>query len=303
MDTFVPDSLVSVIIPTRNRAKLLSRAIQSVLRQTHSQLELIIIDDKSDDETPRIVREFNDSRIHYLRHDAIRGPGASRNDGVAASQGQFVAFLDDDDEFLPEKLAVQMGAFGKSGPGIGVVLGEVDVVRNGIRLDMYPYDGQSGSIFLHVLAGNMFPLNASLIQRHVLAAFDDKLTCLEEFDFHLKILQQTKAVHLDQPCAIYHADSNRKRLSEDRINVHRSFRILRKRWFNAPDDIFLKQAEADLVLHFALAQLAFGRTDDMTRGCLAEAFTMKKDRRRAWYKLLNLAGPRALRMFLSKERG
>ena len=302
MDTFDTESLVSVVIPTRNRAKLLSRAIQSVLAQTHSHLELIVVDDNSSDDTPQLVQAVSDKRVHHVRHDTQKGPGAARNTGVAASQGQFVAFLDDDDEFLPDKLQVQMDAFGKSVPAVGVVLGEVQVLRNGLPLDLFPYDGKSGSIFLHVLAGNMFPLNASLIRRHVLAAFDDKLPCLEDFDFHLKVLQQTKAVYVDKPCAIYHADNDRKRLSEERVNVHRSFRILRGRWFNDPEDIFLRQAHPDLLLSFALRLLALGYADQMTRDYLNESFRMKKDGRRLWYRLLNLAGPGALRLFAPKRR-
>jgi glycosyltransferase involved in cell wall biosynthesis len=300
MDHLDTDSLVSVVIPTRNRAKLLSRAVQSVLAQTHSHLELIVVDDNSSDDTPRFMQGIEDKRVQYIRHEATRGPGPARNAGVAASQGQFVAFLDDDDEFLPDKLQVQMDAFSKSVPSVGVVLGEVQVVRNGTPIDLFPYDGESGSIFLHVLAGNMFPLNASLIRRHVLAAFDDKLPCLEDFDFHLRVLQQTKAVYVDKPCAVYHVDNGRKRLLDDRIKIHRAFHILRGRWFNDPEDIFLKQAHADLLLNFALRLLALGLTDEVTRGYLDQAFKMKKDRRRGWYKLLNLAGPLALKHFASK---
>ncbi len=299
MDILDTDSLVSVVIPTRNRARLLSRAVQSVLTQSHSRLELIIVDDNSKDDTPQVVQSFRDERIQYIRHEVTRGPGPARNAGVAASQGQFVAFLDDDDEFLPGKLEAQMDAFSKSVGGVGVVLGHVEVKRNGTLLPL-TYDGREGSIFLHVLSGNMFPINASLIRRQILVPFDDKLTCLEDFDFHLRVLQQTKAVFIERPCAVYHADSDRKRLFEDRISMHRSFRILRTRWFSDPQDMFLKEAHADLVFNFALRLLAFGHVDEVTRDYLNQAFTMKKDGRRMWYKLLNIIGPPALKVFATK---
>ena len=300
MDIPDTDSLVSVVIPTRNRARLLSRAIQSVLTQSHSRLELIIVDDNSSDDTPQAVQSLRDERVQYIRHEVTRGPGPARNAGVAVSQGQFVAFLDDDDEFLPDKLEVQMDAFSKSVGGVGVVVGDVEVRRNGTPLQLFLYDGEEGSIFLHFLAGNIFPINASLIRRQILVPFDDKLACLEDVDFHLKVLSQTKAVYVDKPCAIYHADSNRKRLFEDRISLHRSFRVLRSRWFNDPQDMFLKEAHADLVFNFALRLLAFGHTDEVTRDYLNQAFAMKKDPRRMWYKLLNIVGPSALRLFATK---
>lgn len=107
---------VSVVIPTHNRAHLLPRAIRGVLAQTFRDFELIIVDDASDDNTVAVVRAFqsSDTRVRYLRHDFNQGEGASRNTGIAAAQGEFVAFLDDDDEWLPQKLETQLGLFSSS---------------------------------------------------------------------------------------------------------------------------------------------------------------------------------------------
>jgi len=99
-------ALVSIIIPTCNRAQMLSRAIDSALRQTYQNIEIIIVDDCSRDNTYEIVHNYlnKDKRIVYFRNEENRGAAYSRNVGIERSQGSFLAFLDDDCEYLPEKI-------------------------------------------------------------------------------------------------------------------------------------------------------------------------------------------------------
>ncbi|HEX7044866.1 MAG TPA: glycosyltransferase family 2 protein [Burkholderiales bacterium] len=99
-----PDApLVSVVIPTCNRAALARRAIESVVRQSYANLEIIVVDDASSDGTGGMVRSLADPRIRYLRHEERRGGSAARNTGIRAATGAFIAFLDDDDEWEPDK--------------------------------------------------------------------------------------------------------------------------------------------------------------------------------------------------------
>ena len=100
--------LVSVVIPTHERAQLLKRAIQSVLAQSYSRLDIIVVDDASRDNTREVVEQFRDSRIRYIRHQTNKGGSAARNTGVRAVTGEYVAFLDDDDEWLPQKTERQL---------------------------------------------------------------------------------------------------------------------------------------------------------------------------------------------------
>lgn len=100
--------LVSVIIPTYNRANLIGRAIQSVLNQTYRNIEIIIVDDASNDNTEEIVTKFHNINVVYIRHNCNKGGGAARNTGIKASNGKFIAFLDDDDEWLNDKLEKQV---------------------------------------------------------------------------------------------------------------------------------------------------------------------------------------------------
>jgi len=102
---------VSCIITTHNRSKLLQRAIDSVLKQEYTNIELIIVDDNSSDDTADVVAQFKDDRITYLRNKENLGLSAARNIGVKSSSGKFIAFLDDDDEWYPHKTSKQMEAF------------------------------------------------------------------------------------------------------------------------------------------------------------------------------------------------
>ncbi|MCL5408450.1 MAG: glycosyltransferase [Candidatus Omnitrophica bacterium] len=102
--------LVSIIIPTYNRADLLPRAINSCLNQTYKNLEIIIIDDGSTDNTEQVVKIFKDERIVYIKNERNKGIPATRNVGLKIAKGKFIGFLDHDDEFLPEKIEKQVNS-------------------------------------------------------------------------------------------------------------------------------------------------------------------------------------------------
>ncbi len=113
--------VVSVIIPTYNRGIHMRRSVLSVLDQTYRDFELIIVDDASTDNTEDIVKDFNDKRIRYIRHDNNKGAPAARNSGIKAARGEFIAFQDSDDEWFPMKLEKQMHAFKEAASDVGVV--------------------------------------------------------------------------------------------------------------------------------------------------------------------------------------
>ena len=99
---------ISVIIPTRNRAAMLVCAVQSVRQQTYENLEIIVVDDASTDDTQKIIENLADSRIRYIRHDINQGGAAARNTGIRAARGEYIAFLDDDDEWESVKTEEQL---------------------------------------------------------------------------------------------------------------------------------------------------------------------------------------------------
>jgi len=113
--------LVSVVIASYNRASLIARAIASVLNQKYRNLEIVIVDDGSTDNTSQVALSFNDERIKIFSHEKNKGLAASRNTGIKNSNGEFVTFLDDDDEWLPEKIQRQLEVFQGLNIAIGLV--------------------------------------------------------------------------------------------------------------------------------------------------------------------------------------
>lgn len=123
--------LISVILPTHNRAEMLQRSVESVLNQSRQDFEIIIISDGSTDNTPDVVASFNDSRIRLFQHEVSKGASAARNTGLRAAKSKYIAFLDDDDEWLPDKLKIQMPVIEKSSPEVGLVYAWMEYFENG----------------------------------------------------------------------------------------------------------------------------------------------------------------------------
>jgi glycosyltransferase involved in cell wall biosynthesis len=126
-----PAPTVSVVLPTRNRAAMLLRAIASVVAQTCGDFELIVVDDASTDDTAARLAGVADPRLRCLVNDVAGGGPRARNRGIAAARGRFVAFLDDDDEWLPQKLQRQLEVFERGSAGLGLVQGGSEVVASG----------------------------------------------------------------------------------------------------------------------------------------------------------------------------
>ncbi|MGI0015089.1 MAG: glycosyltransferase family 2 protein, partial [Nitrososphaera sp.] len=113
---------ISVLIPTYNRPEFLRLAIVSVLNQTFQDFEIIVVDDASwTPGTQSVTEGFADKRIKYVRHPVNRGLSAARNSGIRAAVGRYIALLDDDDEWLEEKLARQFSVIESSPLRVGVV--------------------------------------------------------------------------------------------------------------------------------------------------------------------------------------
>jgi len=103
--------LVSVIIPTYNREDLIGKTIQSVLNQTYQNFEILIVDDSSTDDTSTVVKSFNEKRIKYIKQEHTGIPAIARNNGLKKAKGNYIAFLDSDDLWLPQKLEKQLQEF------------------------------------------------------------------------------------------------------------------------------------------------------------------------------------------------
>jgi len=117
--------LVSTILTTYNRAEKIVRSIQTVLGQSYKNIELIVVDDASTDNTEKVVGDINDESMRYIKHRTNKGAQAARNSGLDASKGKYIAFLDDDDYWDERKIELQVKAFQEGPESVGVVYGQV----------------------------------------------------------------------------------------------------------------------------------------------------------------------------------
>ena len=179
----------SIIIPTHNRETFFKKAVDSVLAQTYSDFELIIIDDGSTDKTKRLALSYSDKRVNYI-YQSNHGISFSRNKGVKASQGDFIAFLDSDDSWVPEKLKKTVEYINKY-PDIKIFHTEEIWFRNGKLLpQLSKHKKPSGWVYKKALPLCCIGMSTSVINRSVfdnLGSFDETLEACEDYDFWLRV--------------------------------------------------------------------------------------------------------------------
>jgi glycosyltransferase involved in cell wall biosynthesis len=185
-------TLVSVIIPTHNRVTLLQEALHSVLSQQGLgelfNIEVIVIDDASTDNTPEIMSQY--SNVRYIRLEKNLGESGARNAGIAASRGKYIAFLDDDDLWLPHKLKVQVPAL-EAHPEVGVVYSQNMIKGEGIN-SSWPdaRRAPSGNVFHSFLLEDFISINTLLVRREAFkkaGAFDESLKTMQYYDICLRL--------------------------------------------------------------------------------------------------------------------
>jgi glycosyltransferase involved in cell wall biosynthesis len=206
--------LVSVIIPTFNRADVIEETVRSVLAQTYSFFEIIIVDDGSNDNTSEVVKCLNDSRIRYYFFENSGLPAVSRNKGLRLANGEFVAFLDSDDLWLPEKLAKQVKILQEQ-KDVFLVYSQCIVKQNERIIKISPLHPKSGHIFCQLyLAYNMIPCMAVIMRNRGVDSpyfFDENpfLRAAEDYDLWLTISRTEKIVGIAEPLTVYclHADN------------------------------------------------------------------------------------------------
>jgi glycosyltransferase involved in cell wall biosynthesis len=195
--------LVSVIIPTYNRASFLLEAIDSVFMQTFENVELIVIDDGSTDETAEALKKYQDRLIYQVQDN--QGVSAARNYGLLLSQGKWIAFLDSDDLWLPKKLETQLHFFSQNPEAVICQTDEI-WIRNGRRVNpQKKHQKFSGDIFAPSLKLCLVSPSAVMIQRDLfdrVGCFDEALPACEDYDLWLRISSQFPIYLINQPLVI-----------------------------------------------------------------------------------------------------
>lgn len=197
--------LVSVVIPTHNRASVVTRAVCSVLSQTYKNLEIIVIDDGSNDETVKVLSIFSDLRILTQEN---KGVSAARNTGIANSSGELIAFLDSDDEWLPEKIEKQVSLYDSKNKHFICHTNEI-WMRNGKAVNQKKiHQKQGGYFFDRAVERCLISPSAVILSRKLLdnvGRFDEEFEAAEDYDLWLRITSRYEVDFIDEPLIIKHA--------------------------------------------------------------------------------------------------
>ncbi len=209
--------VVSIILPTFNRAHTLHRAIQSVFDQTFKDFEIIVIDDASRDNTVDIVKNFDDERLVYKKLEKNIGAAAARNIGINIAKGRYIGFQDSDDEWFPEKLIRQVSFFEKAGSHIGVVYTSIWRVQQDGKKYHVPEERNKGykkgeDIQGELLSENLVALPAALVRKQCFeeaGMFDESLPCWQDWELWIRISEKFDFHYIDEPLlnAYYSIDS------------------------------------------------------------------------------------------------
>lgn len=200
-------TFISVIIPTFNRSSVLVRAINSVLGQGHKDFELIVVDDGSTDETELLLTPLIEAgTIKYHKNQNL-GVSAARNFGVEKASGDWLSFLDSDDEWLPHKLEEQV-SFLKHNPTVKIVYGQEIWLRNGRRVNQRSIHHKYGGWIFDKCIQQCFIAPSSVMLSsglfHEMGGFDQEFIVCEDYDLWLKISSLYEVGYIANPLMIKH---------------------------------------------------------------------------------------------------
>lgn len=228
--------LVSVVIPTFNRAHMIRHAIESVVAQTYRPLELIIVDDASDDDTAEVIGKLELSiPLTFLRHEENKGGATARNTGIDAARGEYIAFLDSDDTWLPKKLEKQIFTFSSNKNHEVICYSQVLMEKNGIKIvvpsrNLKKTEHVADYLFLNM--GKNYVHTSTLLVPSEIARrvkFSDGLQIHQDWDFCIRLYaENVHFLFVAEPLAIWNVDDR-----HDRMGIHEDRKIEQSlRWIN-----------------------------------------------------------------------
>jgi glycosyltransferase involved in cell wall biosynthesis len=263
-----------VIIPVYNGEKTIQETIESVLNQTFSNFELIVINDGSQDSTLDILARIQDSRLKVFSYPNA-GLSASRNRGISHACGEFIAFLDADDLWTPDKLEAQLKAM-EANPKAVLAYSWTDFIdESGQLLERSIYHTVTGDVFAELLVHNFVGSGSNpLIRKQAFAdlgGFDESLTAAEDWDMYLRLAARYQFVAIPSPQVLY-------RFSDTSMssNVLRQeaecLKVIERAFAQAPESLQVLKKHSLANLHMYLVTRALGGTTVRRKGLIATRF-------------------------------
>jgi glycosyltransferase involved in cell wall biosynthesis len=275
----IENPLVSVIIPTYNRGWTLKEAIDSVLAQDFTDFELIVVDDGSNDNTQDILNSYKEDII--VLHQGNKGVSAARNRGIASASGKYIAFLDSDDLWLPQKLSTQVDFF-NTNPEALICQTEEKWIRNGIfanpkkRHRKLSGDIFEQSLYLCLVSPSAVMMKRSLFEKT--GIFDESLPACEDYDMWLRVSYRYPVFLIDTPLIIKrggHDDQLSRTSGQDRYRIQSLKKIIESKLLTDKQTMAAVKVLKEKCDIYANGCLKRGRNDkalyynDLAENCLA----------------------------------
>lgn len=230
---------VTVIMPCFNHGEFLTDSVNSILRQTHADLELIIVDDCSTDHSAAAIQRLadGDKRIRALRHEHNQGLSRSRNDALRVASGEFIAFCDSDDLWQPDKLSEQLELLRRN-PEYALTYCDTWIIdgkgsQTGQRFsDLFPLPKvASGLLFDDLVRRNFINIQSVLMRRECMEvepAFDERIELVQDWWYWIKLSHRHRFLYSDKPMASYRVHSRSTNLLQKRDYCVNRFRVSRR---------------------------------------------------------------------------
>ncbi|GEL68114.1 glycosyltransferase family 2 protein [Marinilactibacillus psychrotolerans] len=226
---------VSVVIPTHNRGDLLFKSINSVLNQTYKDLEIIVVSDGSSDTTDEAMKklERENHKVNYITYKQAKGANYARNLGIKASHSEYIAFLDDDDEWLPRKIEAQLKVF-ESDDNIGLVYTGINIVYVNEGLEYQSLSGKSGDLSKSILLNNVIGATPNvMVKKNILeksGVFDEEMPAKQDYDLWIRICQYTKVGFVPEAMMNYYNVTGKKQISSSTKKHENAIDLINKKY-------------------------------------------------------------------------
>ena len=225
----------TIVIPTYNRSNLLKRAIESVLDQTFESFEIIVIDDHSIDDTSSVVKSFSDLRIRYMKNSRTKGACGARNVGIYSAKAKWVAFLDDDDLWLPDKLKCQYELTRNAEQSVGLVCTDYAIFKEKRQRPINIKNRPSGWVRDKLLYGNSIGcLSSVCVRTEVLKAiegFDERFPSNQDQDLYLRAAEISKFSNVPKTLVHIYQDNREDRIGQNAKSKLKGYILLRNKYW------------------------------------------------------------------------
>lgn len=248
--------MVSVIIPTFNREKTIMHSVQSVLNQTYSDLEVIVVDDASEDNTKEIFAQIDDKRVKYVANIENKGVAEARNEGVRHAKGEYIAFQDSDDIWKKDKLEKQMNVMSEN-VDCKFVYSAFNIIYREGKIARIPsldkkIEELQGNIFGYLLQRNTISTQTMLLTRELfeeMGGFCSGLRALDDYDFALRVAKKYPIYYVDEELVdVFESSNSINILSKNALAHYEAIlNIVKTHWHDVQDKNKFKNLVSNLI--------------------------------------------------------